>query len=72
MCKHIKNIRFYSHIDINRCQPMSTDDITEVASDICMVDSSTVRLLDLVSSHRRSVLGLFKTVTSQVCHDINR
>lgn len=36
-----------------------------VASDICMVDSSTVRLLDLVSSHRRSVLGLFKTVTSQ-------
>ena len=48
------------------CQPMSTVDITEVASDICMVDSSTVRLLDLVSSHRRSVLGLFKTVTSQV------
>ena len=42
---------------------------SQVARDVCMIDSSTARLLELVTTQSKScaksVLSLFKTTTSQ-------
>ncbi|CAK9115516.1 unnamed protein product [Durusdinium trenchii] len=48
-----------------RLQACSCKVTFRVAGDICVVDSSTARLLELVSSSRRSLMSLFSCRTPQ-------
>lgn len=64
----------YEHLCISICKSMWTQPMLfrQVARDVCMIDSSTARLLELVTTSKscaKSVLSLFKTTTSQVKSD---